>query len=98
MSNYDGFTLLWFREFVPCEETINRLCENFKECKRVEFYCLSLNVCKLEKGVIFKPESLEDIYKLATILKSHVVVSSQCYNFEDRYLYSISRNKKFLWI
>ena len=98
MVNYDGYTLLWFREFEPCEETINRICEKFKGCKRVEFYCLSLNVSKVEKGLLFETLTLEDVYTLTDILKTTVKTSPYYYNFEDKYLYSISRNKRFLWI
>ena len=97
MLNYNDNELLWFRSYEPEESTIEKICKYF-ECKRVEFYILSLNVCKVEKGLLIKIDKPNDIYELSEMLKNSVIISSKKYNIEDKIMYNVITNKKIMFI
>lgn len=97
MNEYKDYQLIWFREYKPEENTIDTICKEFT-CKRVEFYCLSVNVCKVERGILIKLDTINDIFRLNKLLNTHIIASRNKYNFEDKILYGIIRDKNFFWI
>ena len=62
-----------------------------------EFYNLTLNVSKVEKGIYLDINTFEDLARLANVLKNNVTVSQYEYSIEDK-IYPFIKKLYLLYI
>lgn len=87
-----GEQLVWFKNWQPDEKTIDEICEKLYGT-RYEFYNLTLDVVKVEKGVVVNLYEPEDLFKLSNILKQPLTLSFTEYTIENKILPQIIKTK-----
>ena len=92
MSYINSEQLVWFKNWQPDEKTNHEICEKLYG-RRFEFYNLTLNVTKVEKGVVINIHEPEEFFELSNILKQPITISFTEYTVENKILPQIIKTK-----